>query len=238
MIRVVAERLPQPITLPMSVERISPRTNEQRALISRNAAELFARKGFAATSMNEIAEASHLSKPGLYHHFKDKAEVLFHIADGHVSRLADIVTGVEAMELTPERRLPELIKAFMLEYAEAQNEHRVLTEDVRFLDVEAQACVLDKERAVVRVFSDAVAAARPDLDGTQLPKLLTMFLFGMLNWMFTWFQPNGRFTYAEIAPIATQLFLHGVAGVEAEDPAVVGRRRKTSASRGGPRAST
>jgi len=78
--------------------------------------------------------------------------------------------------------------------------------------------VLDKERTVVRVFADAVAAVRPDLDGTQLPKLLTMFLFGMLNWMFTWFQPNGRFTHAEMAPIATQLFLHGIAGVEVEHP--------------------
>lgn len=202
----------------MSVEHTSPRSNEQRFLIARKAAELFARKGYAATSMNEIAEASQLSKPGLYHHFKDKAEVLFHITDSHVSRLADIVTGVEARGLAPEQRLPELIDAFMLEYAEAQNEHRVLTEDVRFLDAAAQARVIHKERTVVRVFADAVAAARPDLDGTRLPKLLTMFLFGMLNWMFTWFQPNGRLTHSEMAPIATQLFLHGVAGMKVEHP--------------------
>ena len=210
----------------MSVDHTSSRTNEQRALISRKAAELFARKGYAATSMNEIAEASRLSKPGLYHHFKDKAEVLFHIADGHVSRLAEIVTGVESLGLAPERRLPELIDAFMQEYAEAQNAHRVLTEDVRFLDADAQARVLDKERTVVRVFADAVVAARPDLDGTQLPKVLTMFLFGMLNWMFTWFQPDGRLKHADLAPIATQLFLHGIAGLEVERPQATPRRKR------------
>jgi AcrR family transcriptional regulator len=174
--------------------------------------------------MNEIAQASHLSKPGLYHHFKDKAEVLFHIVDAHVSRLVDIVTGVEALGLAPERRLPELIEAFMLEYAEAQNEHRVLTEDVRFLSADAQACVLDKERTVVRVFADAVVAARPDLDGTQLPKVLTMFLFGMLNWMFTWFHTNGRLTHSDLAPIATHLFMHGIAGVQLERPAAPRKR--------------
>lgn len=117
----------------MTVDTASSRPNDQRSLIAKAAAELFARKGYAATSMNEIAEASHLSKPGLYHHFKDKAEVLLHIADGHVSRLVDIVTGVEALQLAPDERLPELIEAFMAEYAEAQHEHRVLTEDVRFL---------------------------------------------------------------------------------------------------------
>ncbi|MNL51168.1 hypothetical protein D3C87_1742440 [compost metagenome] len=140
--------------------------------------------------------------------------MLLHIADGHVSRLVDVVTGVEALQLAPEQRLPELIEAFMLEYAEAQNEHRVLTEDVRFLDPEAQARVLDKERTVVQVFADAIAATRPDLQESQLHKLLTMFLFGMLNWMFTWFRTDGRFTYAQMAPIATQLFLNGITGLE------------------------
>lgn len=198
----------------MTVDTASPRPGDQRSLIARAAAELFARKGYAATSMNEIAEASHLSKPGLYHHFKDKAEVLLHIADGHVSRLVDIVTGVEALQLAPDERLPELIEAFMAEYAEAQHEHRVLTEDVRFLAPEAQARVLDKERTVVRVFADAIAATRPDLHASQLHKLLTMFLFGMLNWMFTWFKPGGRFSYDQMAPIATQLFLNGITGLE------------------------
>ncbi|RQO41172.1 TetR/AcrR family transcriptional regulator [Variovorax sp. KBW07] len=198
----------------MTVESLSSRQGDQRSLIARSAAELFARRGYAATSMNEIAEASHLSKPGLYHHFKDKAQVLFHIADGHVSRLVDIVTGVEALDLAPEERLPELIEAFMAEYAQAQNEHRVLTEDVRFLDPEAQAQVLGKERTVVQVFADAIAATRPDLQEAQLHKLLTMFLFGMLNWMFTWFRPEGRYTYEQMAPIATQLFLNGISGLE------------------------
>ncbi|WP_432730659.1 TetR/AcrR family transcriptional regulator [Variovorax sp. W6] len=200
----------------MTAEPSSPRSGDHRKLIARNAAELFARKGYAATSMNEIAEACGLSKPGLYHHFKDKAEVLLFIAEGHVSRLVDIVTGVEALELAPEQRLPELIEAFMLEYAEAQNEHRVLTEDVRFLSPEAHARVLDKERIVVQVFANAIAAARPDLQASQLHRLLTMFLFGMLNWMFTWFRPEGRFTYEQMVPIATQLFVNGISGLEVE----------------------
>ncbi|MBS74780.1 TetR/AcrR family transcriptional regulator [Variovorax sp.] len=210
----------------MTVDTASSRPGDQRSLIARAAAELFARKGYAATSMNEIAEASHLSKPGLYHHFKDKAEVLLHIADGHVSRLVDIVTGVEALQLAPDERLPELIEAFMAEYAEAQHEHRVLTEDVRFLAPEAQARVLDKERTVVRVFADAIAATRPDLHASQLHKLLTMFLFGMLNWMFTWFKPGGRFSYDQMAPIATQLFLNGITGLEIEPKKKAPKARK------------
>ena len=114
----------------------------------------------------------------------------------------------------------------MAEYAEAQHEHRVLTEDVRFLAPEAQARVLDKERTVVRVFADAIAATRPDLHASQLHKLLTMFLFGMLNWMFTWFKPGGRFSYDQMAPIATQLFLNGITGLEIEPKKKAPKARK------------
>ncbi|MBS0343111.1 MAG: TetR family transcriptional regulator [Proteobacteria bacterium] len=190
------------------------RSTDQRTYIAERAAELFARSGYAATSMNEIAEASNLSKPGLYHHFGDKAEVLLHITDGHVSRLVEIVQAVEARKLPAEQRLPSLITAFVAEYAQAQSAHRVLTEDVRFLLPEAQARVLDKERVVVQVFANAVAALRPDIQEAQLHKVLTMLLFGMLNWMFTWFRADGPFDYEQMAPIATQLFLNGVMGIE------------------------
>ncbi|SDZ72107.1 hypothetical protein SAMN05443580_12551 [Variovorax sp. OV084] len=43
-----------------------------------------------------------------------------------------------------------------------------------------------------------------------------MFLFGMLNWMFTWFRPEGRFTYEQMVPIATQLFVNGISGMDIE----------------------
>ena len=48
-------------------------------------------------------------------------------------------------------------------YAGAQAEHRVLTEDVSFLDAADRARVLDGEREVVAAFADAIAAARPEL---------------------------------------------------------------------------
>jgi TetR/AcrR family transcriptional regulator len=201
----------------MTVVELPPaRPKDQRSHIAKSAAELFARKGYASASMNEIAEASGLSKPGLYHHFKDKAKVLLFIAEGHVSRLVDIVTAIESLGLSPDETLPELIAAFMREYADAQSEHRVLTEDVRFLDPEDQARVLDKERKVVEVFANAIGAARPDIEASRLQTVLAMLLFGMLNWMFTWFRPDGQFTHEQMTPIVTQLFMNGICGLEVE----------------------
>ncbi len=191
----------------------SPGYDDQREMILRHAAELFAHRGYPATSMNEVAEACGLSKPTLYHYFRDKYNLLVHIADGHVSRLQALVEEVEGQQLEPEARLRELIQRFVQEYAEAQHAHRVLTEDVRFLQPEDSERILGKERAVVAVFAKALAQMRPDTDAAGLTKALTMLLFGMINWMFTWLKPDGELDYETMAPIVADLFFGGVPAV-------------------------
>ena len=108
-----------------------------------------------------------------------------------------------------------LIARLVEEYADAQHAHRVLTEDVKFLQDEDRARVLDQEREVVRGFARVVAALRPDLEQAALSKPLTMLLFGMINWMFTWMRPEGALDYDAIAPIVADLFLGGLGAVEA-----------------------
>ncbi len=196
----------------------SPGYDDQRDMILRHAAELFARRGYPATSMNEVAEACGLSKPTLYHYFRDKYNLLVHIADGHVSRLQALVQEVQAQNLPPEPRLRALIHRFVKEYAEARHAHRVLTEDVRFLQPEDSERVLNKERAVVAAFADALAQMRPDTETAALTKALTMLLFGMINWMFTWLRPDGELNYETMAPIVADLFFGGVSAVRMPAP--------------------
>ena len=196
----------------------SPGYDDQREMILRHAAELFARRGDPATSMNEVAEACGLSKPTIYHYFRDKYNLLVHIADGHVSRLHALVEEVEGQHLEPEARLRELIHRFVEEYAEAHHAHRVLTEDVRFLQPEDSERILGKERAVVAVFARAVAQMRPDTEAAGLAKALTMLLFGMINWMFTWLRPDGNLDYEAMAPIVADLFFGGVPAVRLPGP--------------------
>ncbi|QOF79780.1 TetR/AcrR family transcriptional regulator [Variovorax sp. 38R] len=188
--------------------------DDQRELILAQAAQLFARRGYPATSMNQVAEACNLSKATLYHYYKDKSSLLISIAETHVSKLAALVAEEEANPHTDEERLRRFIYRIVEEYAGAQDAHRVLTDDVRFLADEDRERVLDQERAVVAGFARAVSALRPGAPSDELAKPLTMLLFGMINWMFTWMKPGGRLDHAAIAPIVADLFLGGVGAVK------------------------
>ena len=192
----------------------APGYEEQREHILTQAAELFARAGYAATSMNEGAQACGLSKPALYHYFKDKNALLLEICEAHITRLIALVDEVDQLALAAEPRLRALVERFVQEYAHAVNEHRVLTEDVRFLNEADQQRILNGERQVVNSVAQAVQELRPQADHDGLTKALTMLLFGMMNWMFTWLKPDGVLSYASMAPVVADLFLGGLGAVQ------------------------
>ena len=198
----------------------APGYDIQREAILTQAAELFARQGFVGTSMNEVATACGMSKPALYHYVRDKSQLLFEIATTHVARLHALIEEVAAGDKVNSPpadatvHVRRLIERFVLEYAGARHAHRVLTEDVKFLEPADQARVLELQRQVVASFANAIAQVRPELIAADLHKPLAMLLFGMMNWMFTWLQPDGKLSHADMAPVVADLFLGGLGAVK------------------------
>ena len=191
---------------------------DTREQILAAAARLFATRGYTATTMNEVAAASGVSKATLYHYVRDKHELLAMIAAGHVAKLEALVQDVAACGLPAEPHLRELIRRFMQAYAGAQHQHRVLTEDVRFLAEDQRRAVVDGQRRVVAAFADAVAALRPDLAAARLERPLAMLLFGMINWTFTWLREGGGLTHERLGAIVADLFFGGLPAVVAAGP--------------------
>lgn len=201
----------------------------QRDQILARAGELFAQHGYASATMNQVAEACNMSKPTLYHYFRDKDALLVELTVRHVQHLHAIVGDVMALELKPRDRLEQLILRFVHAYADAQHAHRVLTEDTRFLQPADRERVLGYERKVVAAFAKTLVAYQPELSEAKLAKPMTMLLFGMINWMFTWLRRDGALNHEAMAPLVVELFLGGL-------PAVVASRGHGKALRT-PRAS-
>jgi AcrR family transcriptional regulator len=182
------------------------------------AARLFATRGYTATTMKDVAAACGISKATLYHYVSDKQGLLLRITAGHVERLEALVRAVAALHLPPQAVLRELILRFMAAYASAQDQHRVLTEDVKFLDAADRERVLAAQRRVLAAFAQAMSALRPDLGAAHLHKPLAMLLFGMINWTFTWMRAGGALSHDTLAPVVADLFFGGLPAVVAPAP--------------------
>jgi AcrR family transcriptional regulator len=191
----------------------APTFDQQRASILQAAARLFAERGFEGASMAELARACGVSKPLLYHYYRDKQHILSDIADSYMDRLLAIVAEVRARKLPAEENLRALIARFMQEYRHSQAQHMVLVQDVKFLADLQRAQVTGKEREVVDAFAQAIAALRPRFRKKALRVPLAMILFGMINWTFTWLRAEGPLTYEDMAQVVSEIFLRGVTDV-------------------------
>ena len=187
----------------------SPTFELQRIGILQAAAPLFAKRGFANASMSELASACGISKPLLYHYYRGKEALLFDIANGYIERLIEITAEVRARRLSPESHLRALIEQFMREYEHAQSQHMVLVQDVKYLSPSQRKTVQAKERQVVDELSGVIAALKPRIGKGKLRVPVTMILFGMINWTFTWLRADGPVTYSEMAAVVADIFLHG-----------------------------
>ncbi|MBC8118894.1 MAG: TetR/AcrR family transcriptional regulator [Burkholderiaceae bacterium] len=205
----------------------APGFDRQRAAIRDAAARQFADKGYVAASIADIARACGVSKALMYHYYRGKEDLLADIAESYIERLLQIIDQVRAEGLPPAAHLRRLIELFMAEYEHSAARHRVLVQDVKYLQRAHRARVLAKERKVVMGYAEVVAQLAPQTDRAALIKPLTMILFGMINWTFTWFKERGPLTYAEMAPVVADLFLGGVARVRA--PIAIPTRRPRAA---------
>jgi AcrR family transcriptional regulator len=92
--------------LPMPRETVA----DPRQEILRTSARLFRQQGYDATSMNDISAALKLSKGGLYHHFRSKDEILFHIMNHAMDLTEELVVAQVRDMADPEERLRALIR--------------------------------------------------------------------------------------------------------------------------------
>jgi AcrR family transcriptional regulator len=188
----------------------------QRAAIRDTATRLFADRGYPSASIAEVARACGVSKALLYHYYRDKEDLLADIAVSYVDRLAALVDDVAAQNLPPAAHLRRLIEVFMAEYEHSAARHRVLVQDVKYLERAHRARVLARQRRVVGGFAAVVERLAPAATREQLAKPLTMILFGMINWTFTWLKDRGPLTYDDMAPIVADVFLGGIGRVRAD----------------------
>jgi AcrR family transcriptional regulator len=195
------------------------RYDQKLEFILRNAARIFAEKGYHSTSMRDISRETGVSLSGLYYYCKSKEELLFLIQDncfGHVlerleQRLCETVEPLEKLRLVIENHL-----SF---FAANMAEMKVLSHEADSLAGEMQAHVSGKKQQYTKLVRKILSEvqARSDGGGQKLDlTVATYALFGMMNWIYNWYDPRGKLSVRELVHNITRLFLNGFLAGTAE----------------------
>jgi AcrR family transcriptional regulator len=179
------------------------------------AAQCFADRSYPAASMNDIAAAGGTSKARLYHYYDSKEAILFDLLDRYTQRLLSLIGQAEATahrrNLDDRAALHELIRAFLEEYEHSATRHIALLHDTKFLSEAQRQLILDRQRDVVSAVTRFLRRAYPKRLTAANQTALTMMLFGMINWTFTWLRPGGPMSYAAFAEEVIAMVDRGLA---------------------------
>jgi TetR/AcrR family transcriptional regulator len=199
----------------MARPRAADHDLKRRAILARSA-ELFAERGYARTSMSEIAAACGTSKALLYHYYENKEQLLHDLLKAHFIKLDEAVQAADAAGAPPVERLRRLVAALLAAYEGADALHKVQINELAALPLERQRELKSYERRLVALFARVLCDINPALGrDNHLLKPVTMSLFGMINWSYLWFRPDGPMTRAAYADLVTQITVDGISNLGA-----------------------
>jgi AcrR family transcriptional regulator len=181
--------------------------------IERRAADLIAEHGYDRTSLRDLADSLQISKGTVLHHFGTKDRLLERVHSTYMSkRLAEAELITKAFP-TPPARLAGFIYQLMI----VQESDRAATvafarEIVRFATDDLMDDVRRMRTNYGKLLTDVIQDGITSGDFKPAdPRLIALMIFGMCNWSWTWFDPSGRLTPAQIAETFATTLLHGLA---------------------------
>jgi TetR/AcrR family transcriptional regulator, cholesterol catabolism regulator len=199
----------------------SPRASSRDAIL-RVFAEHVADRGYADTSLGDIAAELNLSKGTIVHHFGTKEALLREVHVAYFARRFAEADFVLAQLKDPASRLVAMIYALLAAHRDDRAASLAcLRELVRYFDGGLTGYVRKQRTRYTAIVSDILRdGADEGLFHTADPKMSALQIFGMCNYAWTWYKPDGAQSVEEIARLFARNILGGLAHRPAEDSAL------------------
>lgn len=186
--------------------------DQRLEFILRTSSRIFAEKGFHSTTMRDISRETEMSLAGLYHYFKSKDDILFLIQDNCFGRVVERLEECLKETPNPIERLRIVIENHLSFFAANMAEMKVLSHEAETLNGEKYKHISNKKQEYTRLVRSILAEInKQETNGKGKVDLTvsTYALFGMMNWIYNWYDPSGKLKVNELAHNITRLFLGG-----------------------------
>jgi TetR/AcrR family transcriptional regulator, cholesterol catabolism regulator len=183
--------------------------------ILRHSARIFAERGFEGASIRDISRATGVSLSGLYYYFDSKQKLLYLIQNNTFTFVLARLQSRLPSASEPVARLRILVANHIAYFLSHPNEMKVLSHEEDALDEPLHAEVATIRRKYYglarKIFDDLAAVGlAPGLN----PRVAVLSLFGMMNWVYKWHNPEIDPGSDELTDHIVRIFLHGVLPTE------------------------
>jgi AcrR family transcriptional regulator len=174
------------------------------------AARVICEKGYEGTSIQDIADACHLTKAGVYHYFVAKQEILDVICDAAMAATERVISDGLRRPGSPARRLERMAE----QYADLALSYPGLLVFIRHFDdlsdvMQGQMRKRGRRLAAMlrHVIDEGVAEGVFEAPNSAIAVL---GLFGSVNWTQSWYNPDGRLARGTMRDLLVSQVMRGV----------------------------
>jgi AcrR family transcriptional regulator len=187
-------------------------SSPQLGKILDHATEVFCDKGYEGASMRDIARATGMSLAGMYHHLGSKERLLYliqkHTFSTILGRLRDQLEGIS----DPEQGIRVFILNHLEYFLKHQQAMKVLSHEDEALEGDYGREVAGIKREYYRICLDLLNRYRKE-KGLQFDsRTAVLSLFGMMNWIYTWYNQRQDGSASRMARDMGNIFFQGIGG--------------------------
>lgn len=193
--------------------RITTHYDRKLEGILRQAAAVFCARGYHQASMRDIARTTSVSLAGLYYYFPSKEHLLYLIQRHAFQTLLETARAALKPLADPEQRLRTFIRLHLEYFLAHPNEMKVLTHEEASLEDTLRREIHALKKAYYQLCYEQVEALKEvrKLEGL-ITRVAVLSLFGMMNWIYTWYNPKVDPDAPILAEQMTNTLLYGALG--------------------------
>jgi len=198
--------------LPSGTSRHAQATRFDRRLekILGHATEVFCRKGFEGASMRDLSRATGMSLAGLYHYCESKEQLLFLIQKHTFSTILEKLKAQLANVTDPEERIRMFILNHLQYFVSNQRGLKVLSHEDESLQNGLSSEIAGIKREYYRICLGLMEDLRRKRGLDFNTRTAVMSLFGMINWIYTWYKPRVDGNAEALAEQMGDIILNGI----------------------------
>ncbi len=181
------------------------------------AAQVFAERGYHRTTIDDLVEATGLTRGGLYHYISGKQELVIQIHQRFIEPLLDEAEQIAAEGRPADETLRLLGEALMRDIATYTDQVTVFLHEWRVIEHDPAWAKIRRARKRFEAVIEEVLRRGVE-EGTfevRDVRLTVLAFLGMINYSYQWYRPDGRADATKLADTFSEIFLDGIRSREA-----------------------
>jgi AcrR family transcriptional regulator len=201
---------------PKYLPKSSSKSGQKINMIATAAAKLFSMKGYAETSMEDVAATAKVSKGGMYHYFSSKEDILYFILSNFMDFLLEgFEQEIRNIE-NPADKIRHIIRRHVKAYVAHVYSAKALFSEAYNLSATKLSKIESKEKRYFSIIAGVLSLyLGHKLDKDRLT-VVTFNLLGMCNWIYSWYNPQGAINPEQLSQGIFENFTEGLSSFQRE----------------------